>query len=209
MNKAKGKDKIYMGCRCYERLQPNTKEFKGLGYTKFVLRNSLWQASTFPFASNLEKARRNVKDGRILCAAVVWSSCSVSREMRPARVRVLLISANRPTSRRRNLKDGKRMFDTVVNVLIPVRFLWRCYLLGSGSFWSVHWLYKSESQSRIRNSHSVERCKTVQHRVHMCRLWQWTWLLRLYANVSAVQRLGDKHRGSPMVTGDLCVSWWG
>jgi hypothetical protein len=71
MNKAKGKDKIYMGCRCYERLQPNTKEFKGLGYTKFVLRNSLWQASTFPFASNLEKARRNVKDGRILCAAVV------------------------------------------------------------------------------------------------------------------------------------------
>ncbi len=25
MNKAKAKDKIYMGCRCYERLQPNTK----------------------------------------------------------------------------------------------------------------------------------------------------------------------------------------
>jgi hypothetical protein len=27
INEAKGKDKIYMGCRCYERLQPNTKEF--------------------------------------------------------------------------------------------------------------------------------------------------------------------------------------
>ncbi len=32
MNKAKSKDKIYMGCRCYERLQ-NTKEFTRLVYT--------------------------------------------------------------------------------------------------------------------------------------------------------------------------------
>jgi hypothetical protein len=32
MNKAKAKDKIYMGCRCYERLQPNTKEFTRLAY---------------------------------------------------------------------------------------------------------------------------------------------------------------------------------
>jgi hypothetical protein len=37
MNKAKVKDNIYMGCRCYERLQPNTKEFTGLGYTELVL----------------------------------------------------------------------------------------------------------------------------------------------------------------------------
>jgi hypothetical protein len=34
MNKAKAKDKIYMGCRCYERLQPNTKEFTRLAYTE-------------------------------------------------------------------------------------------------------------------------------------------------------------------------------
>jgi hypothetical protein len=27
MNKAKAKDKIYMGCQCYESLQPNTKHF--------------------------------------------------------------------------------------------------------------------------------------------------------------------------------------
>ena len=26
-----------MGCRCYERLQPNTKEFTRLGYTELVL----------------------------------------------------------------------------------------------------------------------------------------------------------------------------
>ncbi len=37
MNKAKPKDKIYMGCRCYERLQPNTKEFTRLTYTELVL----------------------------------------------------------------------------------------------------------------------------------------------------------------------------
>ncbi len=37
MNKAKGKDKINMGCRCYERLQPNTKEFTRLAYTELVL----------------------------------------------------------------------------------------------------------------------------------------------------------------------------
>jgi hypothetical protein len=37
MNKAKTKDKIYMGCRCYERLQPNTKEFTSLTYTELVL----------------------------------------------------------------------------------------------------------------------------------------------------------------------------
>ncbi len=37
MNKAKVKDKIYMGCRCYERLQPNTKEFTRLEYTEVVL----------------------------------------------------------------------------------------------------------------------------------------------------------------------------
>jgi hypothetical protein len=37
MNKAKVKDKIYMGCRCYERLQPNTKEFTLLVYTELVL----------------------------------------------------------------------------------------------------------------------------------------------------------------------------
>ncbi len=37
MNKAKAKDKIYMGCRCYERLQPNTKEFTRLTYTELVL----------------------------------------------------------------------------------------------------------------------------------------------------------------------------
>ncbi len=33
MNKVKAKDKIYMGCWCYERLQPNTKEFTRLAYT--------------------------------------------------------------------------------------------------------------------------------------------------------------------------------
>jgi hypothetical protein len=33
MIKAKSKDKIYMVCRCYERLQPNTKEFTYLVYT--------------------------------------------------------------------------------------------------------------------------------------------------------------------------------
>jgi hypothetical protein len=41
MNKAKGKDKIYMGCQCYERLQPNTiltKEFTRLVYTELVLK---------------------------------------------------------------------------------------------------------------------------------------------------------------------------
>jgi hypothetical protein len=37
MNKVKGKDKIYMGCRCYGRLQPNTKEFTRLSYTELVL----------------------------------------------------------------------------------------------------------------------------------------------------------------------------
>jgi hypothetical protein len=37
MNKAQGKDNIYMGCRCYERLQPNTKEFTRLVYTELVL----------------------------------------------------------------------------------------------------------------------------------------------------------------------------
>jgi hypothetical protein len=37
MNKAKAKDKIYMGCRCYERLQRNTKEFTRLTYTELVL----------------------------------------------------------------------------------------------------------------------------------------------------------------------------
>ncbi len=37
MNKTKGNDKIYMGCRCYERLQPNTKEFTYLVYTELVL----------------------------------------------------------------------------------------------------------------------------------------------------------------------------
>ncbi len=36
INKAKVKDKIYMGCRCYERLQPNTKEFTRLAYTEKV-----------------------------------------------------------------------------------------------------------------------------------------------------------------------------
>jgi hypothetical protein len=36
MNKAKGKDKVYMGCRCYERLQPNTKEFTRLAYTELM-----------------------------------------------------------------------------------------------------------------------------------------------------------------------------
>ncbi len=34
INTAKAKDKIYMGCRCYERLQPNTKEFTRLAYTE-------------------------------------------------------------------------------------------------------------------------------------------------------------------------------
>jgi hypothetical protein len=37
MNKAKTEDKIYMGCRCYERLQLNTKEFTRLAYTELVL----------------------------------------------------------------------------------------------------------------------------------------------------------------------------
>jgi hypothetical protein len=37
MNKTKAKDKICMGCRCYERLQPNTKEFTRLVYTELVL----------------------------------------------------------------------------------------------------------------------------------------------------------------------------
>ncbi len=37
MNKTKTKDKIYMGCWCYERLQPNTKEFTHLAYTELVL----------------------------------------------------------------------------------------------------------------------------------------------------------------------------
>ncbi len=37
MNKTKSKDKIYMGCRCYERLQTNTKEFTRLVYTELVL----------------------------------------------------------------------------------------------------------------------------------------------------------------------------
>jgi hypothetical protein len=37
MNKAKTTDKVYMGCRCYERLQPNTKEFTRLVYTELVL----------------------------------------------------------------------------------------------------------------------------------------------------------------------------
>ncbi len=32
INKAKAKDKIYMGCRCYERLRPNTKEFTRLAF---------------------------------------------------------------------------------------------------------------------------------------------------------------------------------
>ena len=35
--KRKVKTKYIWGCRCYERLQPNTKEFTRLGYTELVL----------------------------------------------------------------------------------------------------------------------------------------------------------------------------
>ncbi len=35
--KRKPKTKYIWGCRCYERLQPNTKEFTLLGYTELVL----------------------------------------------------------------------------------------------------------------------------------------------------------------------------
>jgi hypothetical protein len=35
--KRKLKTKYIWGCRCYERLQPNTKEFTHLGYTELVL----------------------------------------------------------------------------------------------------------------------------------------------------------------------------
>ncbi len=37
INKAKTTVKTYMGCRCYGRLQPNTKEFTRLTYTELVL----------------------------------------------------------------------------------------------------------------------------------------------------------------------------
>jgi hypothetical protein len=35
--KRKVKKKYICGCRCYERLQPNTKEFTRLAYTELVL----------------------------------------------------------------------------------------------------------------------------------------------------------------------------
>ncbi len=35
--KRKLKTKYICGCRCYERLQPNTKKFKSLSYTELVL----------------------------------------------------------------------------------------------------------------------------------------------------------------------------
>jgi hypothetical protein len=35
--KRKLKTKYICGCRCYERLQPNTKEFTRLSYTELVL----------------------------------------------------------------------------------------------------------------------------------------------------------------------------
>jgi hypothetical protein len=35
--KRKQKTKYICGCRCYERLQPNTKEFTCLSYTDLVL----------------------------------------------------------------------------------------------------------------------------------------------------------------------------
>ncbi len=35
--KRKVKEKYICGCRCYERLQPNTNEFTGLSYTELVL----------------------------------------------------------------------------------------------------------------------------------------------------------------------------
>jgi hypothetical protein len=35
--KRKLKTKYIWGCRCYERLQPNTKEFTRLSYTELVL----------------------------------------------------------------------------------------------------------------------------------------------------------------------------
>ncbi len=35
--KRKLKTKYIWGCRCYERLQPNTKEFTRLAYTELVL----------------------------------------------------------------------------------------------------------------------------------------------------------------------------
>jgi hypothetical protein len=35
--KRKIKTKFICGCRCYERLQPNTKEFTRLAYTELVL----------------------------------------------------------------------------------------------------------------------------------------------------------------------------
>jgi hypothetical protein len=37
INKTKAKKKFIWGCRCYERLQPNTKKFTRLSYTELVL----------------------------------------------------------------------------------------------------------------------------------------------------------------------------
>jgi hypothetical protein len=53
INKAKAKDKIYMGCRCYERLQPNTKGFTHLAYTELVLELFLEKCVTKVYPSKL------------------------------------------------------------------------------------------------------------------------------------------------------------
>jgi hypothetical protein len=69
MNKAIAKGKIYMGCRCYERLQPNTKEFTRLAYRK--LPPSWLKLSLFFFIfftrsqseTNDERGKRMAEEG--------------------------------------------------------------------------------------------------------------------------------------------------